>query len=558
MFKVPGEKLFDIILLTAGLCPLLFSPPAFAQEVSLPQNLSSWVDSTRAPVDSALAAWNEASAYETSRLRLLRWLTKNKEQAQSASYLQITEFLRDAETFANADDFVTAQILLESALALTNGDANPATAALSGDPRPITSVPTKWRWRREAVLGMDFWRQEFEIGVTRADGLFLAEAESLFVENKGNPFSGLRLELSRGVGAPSYLQTYALLKASRDYNSGEAELRAQQAFGAKTHGRFENRFESIRYLRDFDLRYWQNNSSALFSAELSKKFRLEIEEEIRLRRYQNEDELSRNYTHNEASLAAIYSAGFSSRLRARYSFNDRRHQRFAEHDYFEHRLETSWFKHSAQNSSIFIENLWRRRVYRRGISDSTYENTHQEGYLRADLRFGLGASAALRLESDFTSRVYPAEVRDDLAPDFLDLKANPQVQFKLVRDWQASIGYLFLLRQYEAHNSLLGYADYYAHGFTLGLDLFTTKGFLLSASNAFQVRTYPDVSADNLLLSSSYSDRNINSLLLFLSWTFHPNWQLGAFANYDNEISRLKEASDSRNTLFSVDVTYSF
>lgn len=558
MFKVSDKKLRIVFLLTAGLYQQLLNPPAFAQEDSLLQTLDSWVDSTRAPVDSSLAAWNEASAYQTLRLRLLRWLTKNNDQAQSAAYLQITEFLRDAETFANTDDFVTAQILLESALALANDEASPASSALVDDPRPTTSPPAKWRWRREAVLGMDFWRQEFEIGVTRPDGLFLTEAESLFVENKGNPFSGLRFELSRGAGTPSYLQTYALLKASRDYNSGEAELRAQQAFGAKTHGRFENRFESIRYLRDFDLRYWQNNSSALFSADLSKKFRFEVEEEIRLRRYQNEDELSRNYTHNEASLAAIYSAGFSTRLRARYSFNDRRHQRFAEHDYFEHRIETTWFKHAAQNSSLFVENHWRRRVYRRGISDSTYENTHQEGYLRADLRFGLGASAALRLEGDLTSRVYPAEVRDDLAPDFLDLKANPQLQFNLVHDWQASVGYLFLLRRYEAHNDFLGYADYYAHGLTLGLDLFNTNGFLLSVSNAFQVRTYPDVSADNLLLSSSYSDRSINSLLLFLSWTLHPNWQLGAFANYDNEISRLKEASDSRNTLFSVDVTYSF
>lgn len=558
MFKSSRENLLRVFLLAAGLCQQLPNPSVFAQDTTIHQNITTWVDSTLSPADSSLAAWSEASAYETLRLRLLRWMAKNKDQAQSAGNLQIAEFLRDAEAFASANDFVTAQILLESALELTNGGASPALETQDGDQGQLSSPPASWRWRREAILGMDFWRQEFELGVTRADGLFLTEAESLYVESKGNPYSGLRLELSRGLGTTSYLQTHALLKASRDYNSGEAELRAQKALGAAAYGRVENRFESIRYLRDFDLRYWQNNSSALVSAELGTRFRIEFEDEIRWRRYQNEDELSRNYAQNEASLAAIYSAGFSARLRLGYSLINRWHQRFAEHDYFEHRVQATCFNNTSQNSSLFVENLWRRRVYPRGISDSTYENTHQEEYLRADLRLGLGASTALRLEGDFTFRAYPAEVSNDLAPDFVDLEVNPQLQFKLVRDWQASIGYLLLLHRYEAHNNFLGYADYYAHGVTLGLDLFSTNGFLLSVSNAFQVRRYPEVSADNFLLSSSYSDRSINSLLLFLSWTFHTNWQLGAFANYDNEISRLREASDSRNTLFSLDVTCSF
>jgi hypothetical protein len=47
-------------------------------------------------------------------------------------------------------------------------------------------------------------------------------------------------------------------------------------------------------------------------------------------------------------------------------------------------------------------------------------------------------------------------------------------------------------------------------------------------------------------------------LLLFFSWNFLPRWQAGVLANFDNDHSRIENQSDSRNTLFSIDLGYSF
>ncbi len=548
------ERFVRLILLACCAGVVLSSAAARAQTIPSP---SSPADSIAAlAADSALAAWSAAADYEIARLRLQRWLLRPQDQAATK---QVAELLQDAESFAAHGDWVTAKLLLEVA-----GDLiAPEEQVLVKEPRSQSAKETKsqgdkiaWRWQPEALVGVDFWRQEFEIGY--------AQDESLFVQNAGNPYSGMRLSVSRDIGSQSRVLATALLKASRDYNSGEVELRGQQALSTTLSARLENRFETTRYLRDFDLRYWQNNAKVMLSAARTQRLKLELDNELRLRRYAHEDELSRNYAQNETGLAVAFAAAIATRLRARYGYLARRHVSFDQYNYFEHRLEGSLFSTAAGGSSLFLQNLWRRRVYPRGLSDSTFENTHREEFLRADLRLATGSAAAIRLEGELTWRQYPAELDNQFTPDFLDLRLNPQFQFKLLSNWQASAGYLYLLRRHKREpaatdaESFPVFEDYYSHGLTLGLDLLSTSGILLSLSNAFEIRTYPNVTSSNLIISNSYSDRNIHSLLFFLSWTLTRRWQLGAFANFDNEISRVREANDSRNTLFSIDLTYSF
>ncbi len=92
----------------------------------------------------------------------------------------------------------------------------------------------------------------------------------------------------------------------------------------------------------------------------------------------------------------------------------------------------------------------------------------------------------------------------------------------------------------------------------LGVDLIRTNGVWLSVNENFEMRTYPNAIAQNLPGFGLYSDRNINSLLLFFSWNFLPRWQATVLANFDNDHSRIENQSDSRNTLFSIDLGYSF
>jgi hypothetical protein len=360
----------------------------------------------------------------------------------------------------------------------------------------------------------------------------------------------------------------ALLKTSRDYDSGALQLYARQALGPDAFLHFENDFEATAYRLETDLRYWQNASLMRAGINAGRNLRVEIEDELRVRRYREENLYSPDYLQNEIGLSAAYSPGPATRLQARYDYGVRVHARFPLNDYVEHRFDAAIAQSTSQNSSVLVQNLWRTRDYPLGIPDSTFQNSYQEEFLRADLRLGLSAKYALRVEGDLTLRQY--KTPNTITPDFFNAKLNPQLEYRIGNDWQVSGGYIFLLQVHgtrERQNSAGApasvlssgfYEDYYANGFTLGLEWFSSRGVLLSLNHTYEVRTYPHDPLKGTLLPSLYSDYNNHSLLLFLSWKLSGHLQMNAVANYDNQTSRTEAGDDLRNTLFSVEMGYSF
>jgi hypothetical protein len=533
--------------------------------------------------DSSAMQWGESSMYEIDLFRLLRWVRAHQDTSAKDFLVQTLDLITEADGFARQRDFSTARLILDIALEVTHlrpavAEVAPSRADTSQEAAPRSSL----QWRREVLFGVDLWRQQYEFGLAATDTLF----------SDGNPFVGLRLSLNHhptfdinlpkpklsvfGAAPENRALTFeasALLKSSRDYLSGELEFNARQPLGGGSYWRLQNRLEGASYRRDFDLQYWQNITSALAVAEASKNFRFEVADEFRWRRYRAQNDFYPNYIQNRAAVGVVFNPGYTTRLESRYNYIVQAHDLCPSHDYLEHRVESTVYQNSAAHSSIALENIWRYRIYPNNTAGDTclnaYQKTYQEEYARADLRLGLIDALTLRLDGDFVLRQY--ETPSDSVPDFLGVTVNPQLQFNFSAAFQIRAGYLYALRLYEnniiqpqraaaAGNASLPFdEDYYSHGFTIGIDLIRTDGLIFSVSENFEMRSYPNSTA---LKSSDwglyYTDRNLNSLLLFFSWNFHPRWQANALANFDNDHSRVEDRSDSRTTLFSIDLGYSF
>lgn len=552
-------------------------PALFAQEPST------------APVDSTTLTSTATSAYEIDRFRLLRWARAHQDTSARDFMLQALDLLSEADKFAGQQDYLTAQLIIDTALGLTGlRTATPTSNQRSAPPselQPLSLAPNaNSEWRREVLFGVDLWQQKYELGTFSADTMF----------SDGNPFVGVRFSFNHNSTTkldrqnslyskqPVIIENralnvdaYALFKSSRDYLSGEIEFNARQSLGSGSYWRLQNRLEGTSYQRDFDLQYWQNVTSALAVAEINRNFRLEVADEFRWRRYREQNDFYPNYIQNRAGLGVVFNPAYTTRLDTRYNYTVQAHDLCPSHDYLEHRVETSIFQNSSTNSSVQLENIWRNRIYPNDAANdgcsNSYQKTYQEEYARADLRLGLVEALALRIDGDFVLRQY--ETPSDSIPDFLGTTVNPQLQFSLSSSFQIRAGYLYALRVYEndiIQPNRIGtsapatnfsfYEDYYSHGFTFGVDLIRTDGLLLSLNENFEMRTYPNSTANNTadLGLFSYTDRNINSLLLFFSWSFRPRWQANVLANFDNDYSRVDDQSDSRNTLFAIDLGYSF
>ncbi len=532
----------------------------FAVEKLPAQTRAARSDSlTLAAADSLWEEEGERANYDIARVRVQRWLIKNRAQSQTEAVKNVEELLREAENFARESDYVTALVLLETALDLTTA----SSSSVSSFSSTSSSSKSAWQWQREALAGIDLSRLEYELGSDEIDE-FLAELQQNSVQNNANPFAGLRFHVARAGNTPWALRAFSAFKASAEYYNAAFDLSAQSTNAQQTNWRVENKWEGTSYRDTSGLRYWQNTSLLQGGVKLGRQFQLEVGEEFRVRQYRDEALFSPNYRHNEVGMRATYAGGFSTRLQALYEYGVRTHPDSPRDDYLEHRVEASLSQHSLESASVYVQNIWRRRIYPLGIPDSTFQNTYREEFLRADLTFNLSAPTALRLEGDLTLRQY--ETPSVFTPDFFSAKLNPKVQIKLWRDWQASVGYIFLVQvngtQGEAAASapLVNgfYEDYYANGFTLGLDFFSAKGLLLSASHVFEARVYPDSQLEQTAVFNPNPNRNNNSFLLFLSWQMTPRWQVSGIANFDSQISRAEYREDLRNTIFSVEMGYRF
>ncbi len=514
--------------------------------------------------DSAAMALDSESYYTAMRLRLIRWIRKNSGAVALDQLRQSVELLEQADKFSEMKDFETAVIILETAFDVAKtprtGVETESKQTESEFAAPLSN--SLWQWTREVVAGIDYWQQQFELGFSE---------DSLYSENNGNPFTGLRFKVSKGEELKNFFSAYSLLKASRDYTSGELELRGRRAFSSQFAGSLENRVEGTSYQRDLDLQYWQNTSTFGIAFYPTRQIRVALEDEIRYRGYRNQSSIYPNYLHNQIGLRGSYS-GLSTRLDAAYDYAARSHSAFSENDYLEHRVDAAIYQSTATNSSISLQNIWRYRDYARDFSDSTFQNTYQEEYLRGDFRIGLGPKVAIRIEGDYTLRQY--EVPSSNTPDYSNTFLNPQVVFKIFGDLEIGAGYMYLLRVHakdivqqnatpvtdtrSAEAGFVGYEDYTSNGFTIAVELFKTNGLMLSLNNTYEIRKYPNSTTNSLQGLGLYTDRNINTLLLFLTMNLSARLQLSALAILDEDRSRIENQSDSKSTLFSVDLSYSF
>ncbi len=528
--------------------------------------------SQEAKTDSSEQVIDEAVYYSITKTRLIRWARAEENGKEKELLLQVIELLEDAETFAKDGDFETAQLYIDTGLEIAQESldrkAEPA-AIISSSPVPKTK--SRSQFRPEITSGFDFWRQEFELS-------FLTVSDTTFFESAGNPYTGLKLRSTHQTKNFGEVTANFLVKASRDYVTGDFDFRQRAGKTSDSHFGFENRLEWTRYRNGLSLEFVENTAKLNGTLELARDFSLNFADELKIRKYALETDLFPNYFQNLVSGGFQYQSSLSARFSGKYSFVIRSHPTFSFDNYNEHRLDASIYQVTAANSSIALENSFYKRDYVTLAASFDPNNVesfrflrkdYRENYLRADFQFGFTRSFSFDLKGDFNQRNY--ELADAVTPDFRNFTANPQFLLKLSNEVEAGAGYLYVSRSYQidanpasvdAANGNFGgdvfllSEDYYAHGFSVSLELFRAGKFMLNLTENFEVRTYPNSITGNISNFGLYTDRIINSVFLFLSWQALPQLEVSVIANYDQDRSRNQDHSDSRNTLFSLDFAY--
>ncbi|MFQ5771350.1 MAG: hypothetical protein ACE5HX_12485, partial [bacterium] len=384
--------------------------------------------------------WSDETYYGIEMLRLQRWIRENTQKLSDPVLLkEIVRLKKEAENFAENEDFTMAVFWLETIWDLLQPDEEFISNDGEGELMPdfgnlVNSFSSnKFNWFKELSMGVDIWRQEFQLALIQGD--------STFLEGSGNPYTGIRLSFDYTLNYQQSIQGYTFFKYSRDYLSGEAELSFVNPLGNYSLWKLENHFEGNSFYRDDNLKYFQNISSLAFKLREFGPFTLDLEDEFLLRRYDNESNTYPNYFNNSFNGLAKLDLGIGSYIGASYRNVQRIHSNYDVNDYQENRFELSWFQAVSRNMSFSFENELRFRNYTNVPVDTTFQD-YWEDYFRGDLRIPFHSFLGTEIQGSITKRDYDFFSVKSL-PDYVQWEIEPELYFNLGSDWRISAGFYY-------------------------------------------------------------------------------------------------------------------
>jgi hypothetical protein len=541
------SALFGLVSMTVCLCigseTVLSEQHAYSDSIQYTQH------------DSLAPLSPEAILYEIRFTRLQRLVPQFlQDHPDTTLPAVILEFLNDAKQLAEQGSYDLATELLEEVVSFFETEAstpnNPANYSIDNGTNETPQSSSDWT--KYVFFGSDFWEQKFNLALGKRD--------STILEGEGNPFVGLRVRLDHAYGTLSQTLAEIEAKHSRDYLTGRLLLDHRQQVSGAVHTKFENRFEATSYSRDSDLRYIDDQLDLGLFVNLNNANSFELRNEIQVRDYANETDLYTSFLQNRA-IATISMAPFGmSHIDVDFDYRNRHHNLDPQKDYYEHRICTEAWYGVASAISTLLAVQWRARRYKYPDSEDLLTKNFNQFYSELDFRLTLAHNLTLTIDGDLEIRNYrePSTV----IPNYWELALQPSFGVNLGAPCLLRFGYYFKTRQHSAasnKNSVkVEIENYYAHGPSITVDVFTLGGFVMSVTDIYEFRRYPNSISKGISDFSLYSDRNVNSLFLFFSWNFTKRWELDVIANLDHDNDTEDDNGDSRTTLCTLELAYQF
>lgn len=473
------------------------------------------------------------------QIRLLQIQHKCIKIDDLASLQQIEALEHEAQALVDKNQYAFALLILDEIDDLISIISIPEIDEPNSNPLKVKTA---------VVLGLDSWQQKFELNY--------GDSDTVLSENSMNPFAGIQFNLDFSKKSCT-LTANTLLKKSRDYFSTIQDTRFTQALTSTTEMNLTNYFDWTHFSLIDYVSYFQNKFTAGILTQPFSKLRLTFSDEFRLRKYDIQRYEYAHYFQNELKLAL--ESGFSWQQRAGMTgrWQQRRHLDFHEKDFSKITLNFSGDFSLPFNSTLRIFNDLTQKKYATQTIDTLYQSDYWENWATGQFNLPFTRFLALEINDNFTFRNYASEfsyLRDNVANEteaLFRIQASPNISLRA--------GYYvdFYINQGNATAEDIDaqVENYYSHGPSFSLDYFYQK-FLLNLSNTSRNRIYPKAQdVDDLTL---YADRNLKSLFLFISWEINSAWEMNLITNYDADHDRENENSDSRSTIFSLEIARHF
>ncbi len=445
-----------------------------------------------------------------------------------------------AEQYAQNNDFELAIIFLEEYVQQAPQDFDIKNISLQ-------SNPSKWEFT--VRTGIDFNRQEFELGFIESDSLISEQINKPFIgfdmntRLYGQRENGIGLQLTGRGDSENRSMT---LKIGADYHPGN-----QQVF-------FEAGYLFDKNIAYPDFSYNEFNSRQKISTKLPHNWNGNIQNQLRHKIYdkasQTIPDFFRDVMHIDLSHYGLNQT-FNS---FQYDLDYNESINYQNNDYFTQSIQWNGRKIWPAKLTLDYTLGYQNNLFTYALEDSTLSNRAESAFFL--FRHELALNDFLSWKSDYRGRYKIYKKKTEQDPDYLHHLLSSTLRYNFTQNFFMESGYLL---EYKNHfvfeggqNAYIQEQNYRGDGVLIGLEFFNISRFVLSAFASYTWRRYPDAVSDGL--GSFYNDRNVLNLNLFLQAPLFRGLSLNVFTSYDDDRDLDSDSGNIHNSFFSAELQYTF
>ncbi len=446
------------------------------------------------------------------------------------------KMLQEADGFARAGEYEFAIIYLDELLAQL-APAEKKRDSVTGEPKKQAT------W--QAISGVDFNRQEFEMSFSQQDSTLLGEI--------GKPYFGWNANL------PLWQQSERLLALRNGFRVDFENIRADyQLRYDGSDGDYVYLGGYLNYNKiEIDNSFWEQVLQSRLTVATNRSWRLNYSQYLNYKLYRGTDESFGDFYRLRTDIQSrwqltptmLFDVGLQGEMNEYLGRDDNDYRHGAVRLTFSDRSPDgfSW--------SFGLEPALRRYSY--SIDDSTIFNRYNQWTLESWIQQPISSRFRFELEDRFIRKIYGTP--SSLEPDYNWNYLRPAIIWTAASGWEFGLGYEW---EWKLHNiqEIEGIdvteQNYNSNGPYFQLNWFSPSGLYISLNGSYQWRRFPDSATNDLF--SLYSNRNILSVFAVAMIPLHEKLALQVFANYDNDTDIDRDQENSQSIIFTAELQYTF
>jgi hypothetical protein len=511
-----------IVSLMVLICLLLVSPPA-GQEIGK--------DST-----GLAANYHAGVLYQIKWTRVQRLVTSCSSQEKPLP-ADLQQTLLEAQGWADQSNYELAIPFIDQVLLFLE-----ETAPLSEPVRQKTASVTT-----QIMSGFDLWQQRFSITISDQD--------SVIFEDEGNPYIGIRLTWAADGALQMKSRACLEAKHSHEYASGYSEWFRQFELNRRISLFLDHRLEGLYYYREQNFRYGHDRAHASLACKMGRST-LALDEEWQWRKYVKENDLFASFWQNQSALRWWCELPVLSRTELRYDWRLRQYPIQSRQNYLENALSLIIWPDVQKRLQFSTFSQYKERRYSFSFIDSLLTNPYHDFYHESSLKIRTVKNLFLLMETSFDSRAF--NYFSEAMPNYRDYALEAGFSCTISTFGTVKTGYRFRRREHSfapgLNQQTAKLEDFYAHAPVVQLDMVYGR-LLFNISEIFEMRRYPHAPESAL---SIYANRNVNTLLLLLSWAPSSRWEINVLGNIDDDQARNPQEADSRSNILNFELLFKY